>query len=227
MIVIPRHKGLLLDFGGVIMKSFFETRAEFEELLGLPKKTFDWYGPFDPRSDVLWRRVLANEITEGEYWAKQAEEAGVLIGERWTMQEFCRRQNDLALDIVLRPEAKRLIVDAKRGGVKLAIVTNELELLNGADWVESSPIIRLFDALIDATRTKIHKPDPRAYRLALQALDLRAEEAIFVDDQIKHVRGAEAVGIRGIHLDITDPRLAFDAARALLGLGDRSFNGRR
>ena len=222
MIANPRCKGLLLDFGGVIAKSFFETRAEFEKLLGLPEKTFDWYGPFDPLADLLWRRVVRNEITEGEYWAMRADEAGRMVGERWTMREFCRKQNDLALDVNFRPEAKQLIADAKRNGVKLAIVTNELELLNGAEWVGNSPIVRLFDALIDATRTKISKPDPRAYHLALDALELRAAEAIFVDDQIKHVRGAEAVGIRGILLDITNPRHAFDAARALLGLAGRT-----
>jgi phage gpG-like protein len=31
-------KGLLLDFGGVITRSFFETRIEFEALLGLPEE---------------------------------------------------------------------------------------------------------------------------------------------------------------------------------------------
>ena len=103
----------------------------------------------------------------------------------------------------------------------VAIVTNkQLELLNGAEWVANSPVVRLFDALIDATRSKIPKPDPRAYRLALDALNLRATDAIFVDDQIKHVRGAEAVGIRGVHLDIADPLLAFNATRSLLGLAE-------
>jgi putative hydrolase of the HAD superfamily len=216
--MIRRQKALLLDFGGVIAKSFFETRTEFEALLGLPSDTFDWRGPFDPDSDALWRSVLAGEITEGAYWATRAEECGAAIGERWTLREFCRRHNGLPIDVTFRLEAKRLIVDARREGIKLAILTNELESLNGAEWIENSPIVRLFDALVDATRTGIPKPDPRAYRLALTALGVRAEETIFVDDQSRNVDGCAAVGIRGVHLDITRPGLAFGAAREMLGV---------
>jgi putative hydrolase of the HAD superfamily len=102
--------------------------------------------------------------------------------------------------------------------LKLGILTNELESLTGADWIASIPVVRLFDAFVDATHTRISKPDQRAYRLALKALGLRAEDSIFVDDQIKNIRGAETVGIRSIHLDIRNPNIAFDAARALLGL---------
>lgn len=215
---VSRKKGLLLDFGGVVFKSFFETRKSFEKFLGLPSNTLKWYGPFDPDLDALWRQVLIKEITEGEYWSRRAEETGMLIGEQWTMLEFCRRHNELALDVVFRPKVKQLIADAKCAGVRLAILTNELELLNGVEWVKNSPVISSFDVLIDATQTKIPKPDPRAYRLALKALEISAEDAIFIDDQIKYVRGAEAVGIRSIHLDITNPNTATDAARMLLGL---------
>jgi putative hydrolase of the HAD superfamily len=218
MTATSRYQGLILDFGGVIAKSFFETKAEFEQLLGLAAGTLAWRGPFDPQSDPLWQRVSSGEITEGQYWAQRAEEAGALIGERWTFQDFCRRQNDLALAAVIRPEAERLVTEAKQQGVKLAVLTNELESLTGADWIASIPVVRLFDAFLDATHTRISKPDPGAYRLALAALGLPAEAAIFIDDQIKNIRGAEAVGIRSIQLDLRNPNAAFDTARALLGL---------
>lgn len=217
--VASRTRGLVLDFGGVITRSFFETRRAFEALLGLPGNTFGWRGPFDPRSDGLWCRVLAGELTEGAYWARCAEEAGARLGERWTMREFCRRHAGLPIEAIVRPEAMRLIADARQAGIKLAIVSNDLESMNGREWVESNPVVRLFDAVIDATHTGIRKPDPRACGLALQALDVRAEQAVFIDDQAANVGGAEQAGLRAIHLDITCPDVAFAAARALLGLG--------
>ncbi|HLL28047.1 MAG TPA: HAD-IA family hydrolase [Xanthobacteraceae bacterium] len=220
----PRYKGLILDFGGVIARSFFETADDFGKLLGLAEGALRWRGPFDPPSDPLWRGVLTGEITEAEYWARRAAEVGTLIGERWTFRDFCRRQNDLAFADVIRPEAEQLIAHAKQEGIKLAVLTNELESLTGPDWIASIPIVRLFDAFVDATHTQIAKPDPRAYRLALEALRLQAEEAIFIDDQIKNIRGAEAVGIRSIHLDICDPNTAFDVAYALLGLKSLTRN---
>jgi putative hydrolase of the HAD superfamily len=215
-------KGLLLDFGGVITRSFFETRHEFEALLGLPPDTFGWRGPFDPRSDGLWSRLLAGELEEGEYWTRCAEEAGARLGERWTMREFCRRHADLPDEVIYRPEAMRLIADAKQAGVRLAIVSNELEALNGREWIESNPVVRSFDAVVDATHTGIRKPDPRACELALQALDVRAEDAVFIDDQAMNVGGADKAGICAIHLDITSLDVAFAAARTLLGLGPRA-----
>lgn len=211
-------KGLVLDFGGVLTRSFFETRSQFEALLGLPRDTFRWRGPFDPLSDRLWSRFLAGELTEGAYWALCAEEAGARIGERWTMREFCRRHNDLPDEAIFRPQAMRLVADARHAGIRLAIVSNDLESLNGREWIDNSPVVRLFDAVIDATHTGIRKPDPRACQLALQALGVRAEQAVFIDDQAANVGGAEQAGVRAIHLDLTRPDIAFAAARALLGL---------
>jgi putative hydrolase of the HAD superfamily len=39
------------------------------------------------------------------------------------------------------------------------------------------------------------KPDPAIYRSALSALDARAGDAIFVDDQTAYCDGARALGI--------------------------------
>jgi putative hydrolase of the HAD superfamily len=211
-------RGLLLDFGGVVTRSFFETRSAFEELLGLPANTCSWRGPFAPDADSLWLQVQAGELNESDYWMQCALETGAAVGERWTMQEFCRKHNDLPIDVVVRPEALRAITDAKRAGIRLAIVTNELEVMNGRLWVESNPVISLFDALIDAGRTGIRKPDPRAYQLALLELGLDATDAVFVDDQIRNVDGARQTGIRAIHLDITKPAAAFELARMELDM---------
>jgi putative hydrolase of the HAD superfamily len=215
---VTRARGLLLDFGGVVTRSFFETRSAFEELLGLPANTRCWRGPFAPDADRLWLQVQAGELSESAYWSQCALETGAAVGERWTMQEFCRKHNDLPIDVVVRPEALRAIADAKRAGIRLAIVTNELEAISGRLWVEGNPVIGLFDALIDASRTGIRKPDPRAYRLALHELGLDAADAVFVDDQIRNVDGARQAGIRALHLDITRPAVAFELARAELSM---------
>ena len=52
------QKALVLDFGGVISRTLFETHSLTEHALGLPAGTLTWRGPFDPESDPLWRAVL-------------------------------------------------------------------------------------------------------------------------------------------------------------------------
>ena len=59
------YKALLLDFGSVIQKSFFETRGALERLLKLPSGSLKWAGPFDPAGDTLW----LTERGVGKVWS--------------------------------------------------------------------------------------------------------------------------------------------------------------
>jgi putative hydrolase of the HAD superfamily len=214
----PACRGLLLDFGSVITRSFFETRSALEHALEIPLGSLTWTGPFGNPPDLLWQRMLANELSERDYWDRRAREVGELIGEHWTIQEFCREYNLLPLPDVLRPETKLLVTDAKRAGRKVGILTNELELFHGKEWLDTIDVLKEMDAVVDATHTKILKPDPRAYAAAADALRLGAHDIVFIDDQLKNARGAVEVGMRGLHLDITEPNGALHAARVLLDL---------
>jgi putative hydrolase of the HAD superfamily len=212
------YRGLLLDFGSVITRSFFETRSALETSLGVPLGSLTWTGPFGNPPDLLWQRMLANELSERDYWNRRAREVGELIGEHWTIQEFCSKYNLLPLADVLRPETRLLVTDAKRAGKKVGILTNELELFHGKEWLDTIDVLKEMDAVVDATHTKILKPDPRAYAAAANALRLNAQHIVFIDDQLKNTRGAVEAGMRGLHLDITEPNGALHAARLLLDL---------
>ena len=214
----PRYRALLLDFGGVIQKSFFETRADVEKLLRVPPGTLSWAGPFDPGSDPLWQQVVSGAFPQRAYWNQRAREVGGLIGEDWTIQDFCRKHGELPSNVVLRPEILALISDAKQAGFKIGILTNELELFYGKDWALAMPFAHMIDAVVDATHTRILKPDPGAYALALQALGLPAHEVVFVDDQPRNVAGGSAVGIRSFHLDITNPLESIAQVRLAMSL---------
>jgi putative hydrolase of the HAD superfamily len=215
----PRqYHALLLDFGSVIQKSFFETRREFETLLELPKGALTWAGPFDPASDTLWRQMLAGQISERDYWTTRARDTGVLIGETWSIQHLCRAHNRLPHRATLRAETLKLIADIKKAGLKFGILSNELELFHGGGWLQTMPFADDVDAVVDATLTQILKPDPRAYQLALQRLGMTADQVVFIDDQPRNVEGGRAAGIRSLHLDITKPEACIAEARALLGV---------
>jgi putative hydrolase of the HAD superfamily len=66
-------------------------------------------------------------------------------------------------------------------------------------WLdEHVPELRSFDLVMMSNEMGLQKPDPAAYRLALEMLDVRAEEAIFVDDLVENVIAAQALGMAGI-----------------------------
>ena len=45
-----------------------------------------------------------------------------------------------------------------------------------------------------------YKPEPDIFLKALAADGMKAEETIFVDDSLKNIKAAEALGIRGLHV---------------------------
>jgi len=210
---------LVLDFGGVISKTMFETHAVTEDALGLARGTLTWQGPFDPSTDELWRAMQRDEISEREYWNTRSREVGSLVGEAWTdVKTLVQRARGADLSIVIRPEAAETIRIAKAAGKKLAILSNELDLFYGAEFRTRLPFISLFDAIVDATYTKILKPDPKAYKILTDTLGLPAETCVFVDDQKRNIDGATACGLQTIHFDVRDPLRSYREALTLLGI---------
>src|SRR6218665_2690110 len=103
-------KALILDFGGVVTRTLFETHDITERALGLPAGTLTWRGPFDPATDPLWVSMQAREITERDYWMTRTREVGSLLGEEWTdMKTFVQRARGADAELVLRPEPPHTI----------------------------------------------------------------------------------------------------------------------
>lgn len=201
----PAKRGLLLDFGGVISITLFERHRLTEQLLGLPAGTLTWRGPFDPASDDLWRDMLADRISERDYWARRAAEVGRLVGEDWDMLKMIQRTIGDDPNVHVRPELVDLIGRARARGVRVGILSNELELFYGAGTMARLDVLKDMDSLVDATHTKILKPDPRAYALGCEALGLAPAQVVFVDDQPRNVEGARRAGLTAIAFDVTNP----------------------
>ncbi len=212
-------RALILDFGGVVSRTLFETHDVTERALGLPLGTLTWRGPFDPANDPLWRRMQADEISERDYWLQRTQEVGRLLGETWTkMETFVQRARGADPASAIRPEAVAAIEATKAAGCKLVVLSNELDLFYGADFRRKLPLLDLFDAVVDATYTGILKPDPRAYEAALRAAGVAARDAVFVDDQARNVAGSVKAGIPTVRFDVMRPAASYRQALELLGV---------
>jgi putative hydrolase of the HAD superfamily len=209
---------LIFDFGGPVLLTPFELRHVGERDLGLAPGTFAWTGPFAPEQDADWRAFQAGEMNEREYWALRAREFATLTGEPATMPDLCRHLYSGAEDELVRPEARRLLDDAKAAGIPVGALTNDLTSFHDEAWLARMGIIRDFDVLVDGRTEGVYKPDPGAYRIILERMGIPAEGTVFVDDQPVNLRGAEVVGLTPVHLDPTDPAPGFRLARSLLGL---------
>lgn len=212
-------EALVLDFGGVVTRSLFETHALSERELGLAPGTLAWRGPFDPEGDALWREMQAERISERDYWLARTREVGRFIGEEWTsMDTFVRRVRGNDVEAVIRPEAVVAIEAAQAAGKRLAVLSNELDLFYGRGFGTRLPLLARFDAIVDATYTDVLKPDPRAYALCSERLGVAPGACVFVDDQLRNVEGARRACWQAVHFDMARPRESFDQALGLLGL---------
>jgi putative hydrolase of the HAD superfamily len=99
-----------------------------------------------------------------------------------------------------REDLWALTAEFRSGGGRTAFLSNNIPPLM-AHLRAKRPLEALFDVVIASCEVGLIKPDPAIYRHCLGALDIPAEEVLFVDDVRGNLVAAEALGIRVFHFD--------------------------
>jgi 2-haloalkanoic acid dehalogenase type II len=90
------------------------------------------------------------------------------------------------------PDAPEVLAALAADGLRLGVVTNCSERLG---HVAAGRTGARFDVLVTAERAGVYKPDPRAYRLALDELKVAPERCLFVAGSAYDLVGTAAVGL--------------------------------
>ncbi|MDQ6904668.1 MAG: HAD family phosphatase [Bacteroidota bacterium] len=61
------------------------------------------------------------------------------------------------------------------------------------------PFFKEFDGIVVSGQEKMIKPNKEIYYLLLDRYHLKAENSVFIDDNINNIRAAEEIGFVGIH----------------------------
>jgi 2-haloacid dehalogenase len=86
----------------------------------------------------------------------------------------------------------------KSGKYKLYALTNwSAETFPHA--LERFEFFKLFDGVVVSGEEKMRKPSAEFYKVLLDRYHIDPANTIFIDDSLRNVKGAEAVGITGIH----------------------------
>ena len=204
---------LVLDFGGVISKTLFETHRQTEKSLGLKPGILTWQGPFSLDTDTLWQDMQNDLISEREYWLKRTQQVGNMLGKKWTkMQDFVKACRSKNINDCIRPEFLYTLQKVKTHNKKIAILSNELDLFYGSDFRTHLPFLQDIDTVIDCTHLPFLKPDKRAYQLVCDTLQVKPCECVFVDDQYRNVMGAENIHMHTVHFDVKTPAYSYNQA---------------
>lgn len=211
-------RGLLLDIGGVLIRTPFELLGAAERQAGLPPRSLGGRGPFDEERDEEFAQIAEGTLTERAYWQRRAERAAAPLGIEPETRSFMLRLFDVALDELLRPETVALAGRAREAGHPVGFLTNDLADFHGDEWLLTVPVLAGGEHLVDGSLTGYLKPDPRAYELGAQMLGLPPEQVVFVDDQPRNIDGARAFGLHAVWFDVRDPVGSVTAAwEALTG----------
>jgi len=99
-----------------------------------------------------------------------------------------------------------------RPGVKTGLISNAW--LDLRDYITSQHFEDAFDKMIISAEVGVMKPDAGIYQMALESVGVSPNEAVFVDDTVRNVEGAKAVGMHGIQFK--QPEEAIEEIKQIL-----------
>ena len=179
-------RAAFFDLGGVIVRT--EYQAPRERLAERLNTTYEDLSRIVFESDTS-RKASIGAITTDDHWAAIARRLGRPASEAKTLHaEFFAGDviDRQLLDFIrsLRPARKTGIISNAWPDLRSYLVENKFD--------------DAFDALVVSAEVGIMKPDPRIYHIALDKLEVKPNEAVFVDDMPANVEAARTLGMQGI-----------------------------
>ncbi|HEX8222362.1 MAG TPA: HAD family phosphatase [Allosphingosinicella sp.] len=95
------------------------------------------------------------------------------------------------------PGVHAIVDELDARGVPLFAITNFSAEFWAPFRAREDAFFSRFRDIVVSGEEKLLKPDPAIYYRALHRFGLKPDEALFVDDRLINVEGAEAVGMRG------------------------------
>ena len=112
---------------------------------------------------------------------------------------ICRKRREALGDTFndIPPESIWLLKTLHEKGLKVGLITNTFS--DERNMIRNSPLYPLFDAAMISYEQGLLKPDPEIYCRAMQALDVTAEECLYVGDGGSHeLQGARSLCMQAI-----------------------------
>lgn len=98
----------------------------------------------------------------------------------------------------IQPTVELLRMLRDRGEQRLLALTNwSAETFPVA--LERYEFLQWFEGIVVSGTERTRKPFPEIYRIILERYAVEPSEAVFIDDSLKNVEGAEVLGIQGLH----------------------------
>ena len=206
-------RAVLWDFGGVITTSPFESFARYEERCGLPAGFIRTLNATN-HHDNAWAKLERSEVALEEFCRLYEAEATAAGGKIDARDVLACLSGDI------RPEMVRALHTIKSAGLRQACLTNNFTSFDHSPARGGrTPILELFDVIVESSKIGVRKPEPEFYRRACALLAIEPSEAVFLDDLGVNLKPAREMGMTTIK--VADPQVALGELEDVVGFGLR------
>ena len=183
-------KNIVFDFGGVVMD--WDPRYLYKDYFNDDEK-MEWF--------------LSN-ITTSEWNAEQDRGRPLQEATDWLITQYPDWEKEIKLfygswTTMLKGEIPQHVT------VLRALANTSYELYGLTNWSQETihhaydnyDFFKLFEGkIVVSGDEKLIKPDPAIWKVLLNRYDLKAEESVFIDDNIKNIEVAHSLGFKTVHL---------------------------
>ena len=200
--------GVIFDYGLVLSHQDPVAHQNLVRITGLDLDTFERiYWPGRPQYDLA-------QVDGPGYWKWFANEAGLSFTQE-QIQSLVH--NDVLMWAAVNPSMITWAGALQRAGIRTAVLSNMIpDLLQYMRTSSDFAWLSGFAQLTWSCELGMIKPDPAIYTYTCEKLGVAPAETIFLDDNPKNVRAADALGIHGIHFTGVDQLRQELARRGLL-----------
>ena len=193
---VTGFRAVLFDLGGVVFDSPLDGFTAYEQEIGLPTHFIRTLNSTNSDSNA-WARFERGEL-DRDGFIEVFEAEALAAGHRL---EGVRVLETLKGDI--RPVMIDALRRLKQTPLRTAAVTNNVAPM-GSGERDVSELLELFDVVVESSVVGVRKPEEAFYKLALDALNVRAEECVYLDDLGVNLKPARAMGMTTIKVVTAD-----------------------
>jgi putative hydrolase of the HAD superfamily len=195
-------RAIFFDFGGVIMRTEYQSprqhlaerlNMEYEDLVRLV---------FDSETS---RKASIGVGSVDAHWAAVMKKLRLPVSASQSVRDEFFGGDILDRGLI------QLMRDLHRK-YKIGLISNAWNDLR--EYITGQGFADAFDTMVISAEVGVVKPDPKIFQIALDQLQVRAKEAMFVDDFKVNIEGCESVGMQGLLFQ--DPESDIQKLKALL-----------
>lgn len=198
-------RAVFFDFGGVIQRTEFQApRQQLAQRFNMDYDDIDKL-VFGGGPNSTAARASIGEIDVREHWKAIAKRLKIKESQiaEFESEFFAGDVLDMSIISYLRSLRPRF---------KTGLISNAWSDMR--DYLVRKKIDDTFDTLTISAEVGIAKPEAKIYHLALEQAQVKANEAVFVDDMPANIEACQQIGMKGILFK--DPQEAMDQLKRLL-----------